>query len=1345
MHVGIKLDEKRCGWVCTNDDFSVLQLNGQELIGSHTYQVAELAENRRISRSQKRNRERTRERIAFLNNAFAEELKKIDENFLTLFEESELKKEDKSIRGSFDLAMFGYPTISHAIKAVKDGDETDLRVIYAVVRYFFNKRGNFNTKASASTGGSQNDLSDIYRNLRNCAREFNFELPADADSKTQLESLLISKADKRERLEELKVFFGDGTASDKEAAALANLLMGYSVDMMLFFQNLSELEKDERKMKFSDASREWEDVIAGIEPYLEQKELLFLRACREMYDWCQLKKVLGEHKCFTDAKIDMYDKHKSDLKELKELCKEIRDAGYDNKFYHKMFYQKEPENKKDFFANYRCYVGRGYDEKNHATISCEKEDFYKYMELTLRPIAEAGICVEKIERVLDDIAQGTYMPKSKSKDNRLIPNAYLAAELKDILNTASMKYGFFNKKGISGELSVKEELLQMFSFCLPYWVGPLDDEKFGWCVRKEQGTIYPWNISQKLDFAKTRKNFIRNITNDCKYLVGQKVLPSISYSNLKALCLNELNGIMVDGRKLSIWEKQHIFDDLLMAYPKVTQLNIEKYLQEHNCIDSSQHEFTGLTQKKMIHTMAPFLKALEVVPNISIEDYNAIAMAVSVCKDDTALMYDICRNDTSLNDEEIRLVIGAVKIPSTNPWAEHSEAFLSEITGKEKGEGKQAKTILETLYETDKRISEIIGSGYTFNEQINSYNDANAADTSIETFIETLNTPPYIKRELFRMKKVLEDIKAYTTQEPETLSINVYVPNNFKARKINVKNTIKKGLEKASSQDFSKTVLRKNGAEWAVTKSKSLLKCLKNEDADSFTKRKILWYLQMGKDIYTGEDIPYEELSREGNLWTIDHIYPKSKVYDEELMSNLVLTNKGVNEEKTNAFPIDKTIQSEMEPFWKILLKAGLMTQKKYDALTCTVGIPLEKKLETIDKLLIERRKTAFFGAARVIHHVFPSTQILFVGNERLRQFKTKFGLEFSEIINYSDYAKEALCTTIVGRVWDDVFTKNPKRYIIDNPKYSLNIWNYDSNLYKAADGISKINIENHKFLITRMPMCNTSGMFANDTVYSAKNLQNVKCDVMPKSITHPQTNDVYKYGGRKSLNVAYLTVVEHTVKKQRTISLVPVYIYQAEEIKSKDDLVRIFSKRGYKDVAILDEKLMLYSYAVIGEYVYQLRGLSGNSVILTNGEPAYVPRAAEFEKVFRANRVSTKRFDAFAAKEDITDEFLEVLYDTFVEYYRNNYAKRIRNCIPALLETRQDFVKLSMADKCKFVENLFGLTKTAPSSSLDMSVFKGPKAAGTISCVNCFDSIEIVNKSATGLFTTKKLYAVSS
>ena len=1323
MHIGIKLNETGCGWAVTDDDFHVCHKKGKALIGAEIFGKADTAEERRIKRGEKRRKTAQKRRIHFIDDIFNVELEKEYPGFMESVKNAGLKDNKTPDISLPKMPQFDYsdkyPTIHHARAAVKDGQETDLRIIYLLVLYAMKHRGHFMYK----TGTSASDVKNInfcYAAYKHCLAEIGISFPDDKESIQSLSDILLSKDSLKEKTKTIKGLFRIDN-KDKMASAAITMMLGGTVDLRTFFaDSFEDAEKDDSKVKFSDGM-EWEETRLRLEAYLSADELALVDTARAVYDWTQMKQLLGNARTFTEAYINAYDTHKQDLKQLKQLCKQLK--AYDNKIYDDIFFDKEQKN------GYAAYIGKGYNPKNQGHFTCSKEDFYAFIKKRLLAVKEkTGSFDAQIDEILGKMDASNFLPKQKTTSNRLVPNVLLAEELGKVLSVAAAKYDFLNKIGISGSLMVKDEILEMFSFIMPSWIGPLDDDQFGWAVwkkgvKREPQDVYPWNLQDKIDFGQTRKNYIRSLTNDCAYIANAKVLPDNSYYVRKAQVLNELNAITIDGERLSVMAKQLIFNELSMVYEKVTQKNIEKFLEEKGLLDSSlSHEFTGFVKKKLVHTMAPYIRAKAVKPEITVKEYESVALATTVCGSERELMYEIIRADTDLSDDLIKTLCNVVKVSSTNPWSCWSETFLMQMPGhKNDDPGSLDKHIIGMLYDSQARLPELLGSDYTFADTITQYNTSNAAAVSLKEFINGINTPTYIRRSFFQLAAVLKDIRNFCKGDViDTVCINLYAPNNFKAKHVNIRTVLLKGL--------------------TALKETELISRLKTEEMP-LSKKKALWYAQLGCDIYTGEIIPYEQLmSKE---WTVDHIYPKSKIYDKEI-SNLVLTSETENKEKGNKYPVDPAIIEDRKEYWDMLLSAGLMTQKKYDALTSLSGIPIEKKLESIDKLLIEHRKTASYGAYGIIKRILPDVKVIFVDDNRLNDFKGKYGLYESDTINYLHYAKDALYTTIVGRVWDNIFTAHPKHYIMANPDYSLNVWNYDSALWNADKGMYGLSPDNCIPLFTKATTSNTTGAFADASIYSAKHMQSVDCPVMSKGKPDSKDADTTLYGGRKSVNTAYYCIISTRKKSERQTTIASVPTYMVDKIRTKEDLLAYLQTK-YDDPVILREKVMLYSLLELDGVLYQIRGISHKGVLrLALAEPFWIPMAERYETVFKAAALqkNEKRFMAFAEKNHITAEENMQLYDLFLQEYEKKYSHRRNNALDKLIAHRTDFKGLTLIQQCIVLKNIFGLTASGSTSAADLTLLGEAAQTGVISVnINSVSSFTLVEQSATGLYEKRTTY----
>ena len=70
---------------------------------------------------------------------------------------------------------------------------------------------------------------------------------------------------------------------------------------------------------------------------------------------------------------------------------------------------------------------------------------------------------------------------------------------------------------------------------------------------------------------------------------------------------------------------------------------------------------------------------------------------------------------------------------------------------------------------------------------------------------------------------------------------------------------------------------------------------IENREEREFNSKKLyLYYTQMGRCMYSGEEIDIDELMQKNSKLDIDHIYPHSKIKDDSI-DNMVLAKKVIN------------------------------------------------------------------------------------------------------------------------------------------------------------------------------------------------------------------------------------------------------------------------------------------------------------------------------------------------------------------------------------------------------------------------------------------------------------------
>lgn len=353
---------------------------------------------------------------------------------------------------------------------------------------------------------------------------------------------------------------------------LIKFISGGKTNLAKLFRNPSYDELDIQTEEVGKA--DFADTIDLLASSMEDTDVPLLSAVKAMYDWSLLIDVLKGQKTISDAKVCEYEQHKSDLKALKYIVRKYLDrAQYDEIF---RTAGEKP--------NYVSYSYNVTDVKLKQLPSNFKkknsEEFCKYIKSKLEKIKPESDDEAVYNELIEKCNSKTLCPKQVTDENRVIPYQLYYHELSMILDKASAYLDFLNKT--EDGISVKQKILTLMKFRIPYFVGPLvkrNETDNVWIVRKAEGRIYPWNFENMVDFDKSEDGFIRRMTCKCTYLAGEDVLPKYSLLYSKYTVLNEINNIKVNGEKISPELKQDIFNELFMKTSRVTVKKITELLK----------------------------------------------------------------------------------------------------------------------------------------------------------------------------------------------------------------------------------------------------------------------------------------------------------------------------------------------------------------------------------------------------------------------------------------------------------------------------------------------------------------------------------------------------------------------------------------------------------------------------------------------------------------------------------------------------------------------------------------------------------------------------------------------
>ena len=160
------------------------------------------------------------------------------------------------------------------------------------------------------------------------------------------------------------------------------------------------------------------------------------------------------------------------------------------------------------------------------------------------------------------IEEKTFLPRLTGSENGIIPHQLHRQELRKILDNASAYLPFLLEEDEDG-ISVREKIEAVFSFRVPYYVGPL---KGRWAERTEEAKrtgekAYPWNFEKVVDLDASAAAFLKDLIGKCTY-TGASVLPKDSLLYSEFMLLNELNPLRLNGNELPVSVKQQLIEDL---------------------------------------------------------------------------------------------------------------------------------------------------------------------------------------------------------------------------------------------------------------------------------------------------------------------------------------------------------------------------------------------------------------------------------------------------------------------------------------------------------------------------------------------------------------------------------------------------------------------------------------------------------------------------------------------------------------------------------------------------------------------------------------------------------------
>ena len=931
-NIGLDIGTNSLGWAVADLNGKLLKFKNQPMIGTVLIQdEGKTAAERRGYRSARRRLVRRRQRIIWLQDLMGPLFEKEDPNFFQRLKYSYVSKQDDSCEIDptilFDNSYYKsnefhekFPTIYHLRKYLVTTDEAvDIRLVYLAIHHIIKYRGNF-LYDGQNISVKNLDLTTPLQEMIEAIGFSSDESTESVADKIRAEIVDTSKRkkDKIDCITKLmQPFAPDEIEKPKDwAKVIAQLIMGYKANIALLF-NIEE----KKSISFSD------EKYIEVEDSLSDEQVMQLESIHKVYSGQVLSSILSGHiSTISDAYIETYDAHHKDLETLKRVLKKYSTP----KVYDDLINSMSKNAK-----SYAKYI----DGSPSKTDRCSNKDLCdaikKVLDGMLQDDADVKYCLSRIE-------DEQFLLKPRNSNNGAIPNQLHCEELAMIIDNQSKFYPYLAE--------IKDKILSIASFRIPYFVGPLstNDERH-WVVRFDDKKIYPWNFSEKINKNETAKNFIRRLTNKCTYLINEDVLPKNSLLFSEYAVLNELSNVSVNGSHLTPECKCAAVEELFKENKTVTLKAFKNwYVKKYQTDGEETPKIDGLSDpNKFISNLGSYIDMKKILgPLDSDTMYKKAEELIEIITIFTdreikeAKIREVAPQ--GLSEEKIKALL---QLPYKG-WGKFSEKLLTGLYSTD--ENGAPVTIMDLLRTTEQNFMKILfNPAYDFEFLISAENrkSASGENRSAKDIIMSYPGSSAIKKVTLVSVKVIEEITKIVGHLPTNLFIEMARGEEEKKRTksrydriSDLYSDIAKSGSKLSESDDFKTV-------------KKQLEDYKNNPKELDNKMVYLYFLQVGKCMYSGESLNLSELKN----CQVDHILPRCYIKDDSF-DNLALVKAEKNQRKADSKVLDDYIVKSQKSRWKTLLENDLISRKKYDNL-CRKEVDDSLLGDFINRQLVETRQ----------------------------------------------------------------------------------------------------------------------------------------------------------------------------------------------------------------------------------------------------------------------------------------------------------------------------------------------------------------------------------------------------
>lgn len=1302
-NIGLDIGTSSVGYAMTDEKGRLLRFHKRPTYGSVLFEEAQTAKERRQKRSARRRLARRRKRIKLLQALVAPDVCAADPEFFLQMNESFLWAVDskyekfyaklpKALFVDGTVSVETLPTIYHIRKElVKSTKQADIRYVYLAMHHIIKYRGHFLMEGQTLSDIGAEAPQKMHELLELLTDPESFVCglaPAENAAKEvchTMENHSLRGLARKEQIQKL-LYAGKKKESKEAAEALASLLLGYKGSLKALIGYESQTDAPEKTSLGVIEGEKEETYLAGM---TEAQAEVFTRIL-ELYRWQLFAEIRQNGQTISDMMVARYEKHKADLKRLKKWIRTYRKDEYVTLF--------RDDNDPSGYAAYTHHLSRPKRFQKEKFTRCRQEGakiksipegFYnkcrrilesKKIDLPENARAEADEMLEEMK------ADNVFLPLQRINLNGQIPNQIQAEELAKILDAQGKYYPTLREN--------REKILSICTFRLPYYVGPLYQDKNSpfqkWIVRDMTQPAYPWNFFDVVNQTKTAEGFIANLRNKCTYLPIEDVLPLHSLLYEEYLMLNELNRVRVKGNLIrDVQLKQRMLDELFAKNKSVSYKTFAKWLQLNSpYVDVTENDISGTQEPNKftasLRTRYDLEKHGFTVNDQTMKQLETLVRWSTIFEDRSILKKLIQEQYPEVTDNQLRFLVQR----RYTGWGRLSEKLLTGVLGEYEN---QPATIMDVLRATNENFMQVLNNPqYHFQEKIAKERLMELGEPKEEIEydeIRKLQVSPALKRGIWTAVRIVKELIEHQGCHPHA----IYLENTREETPDEKKQRTQSRLNQV--EQMYKELAEDKTAEKVPSECWNVLKNCK--DKKKLDDQQYLYLLQLGKSLYSGKPLDFDQLSA---TTQIDHILPQCYIVDNSI-ENRALVLSGENQRKADNLLLADSIRNSQRPWWNYLRQKGFMGEKKFKNLTRSV-VSDEDKQRFIARQLVETGQMVQC-VTELFKRYYPDVHVSGIKAGLSSELREQYGLYKIRELNDMHHAYDAFLAATMGNFverfmpWldnessaairvrkaqkankgDDNKVDLSSKHGMILAKFSRDQVDADTGeiIHNAQQEICYLKAvwgyhDGHVVFLKRQK----SGKITEASRYRAGHAS--------AKLPLKKGMSCQRYGGFDSIKPAYIAAISYQEGKQRAGALVNVPIYLAEAIEKNPKVLVDYLEKDYPGVQIIRSKILIRQKI---EY-------EGNELTLGSCTETY--NAKELFLPTFLHPILAKIYNASCALTDADENQLNTLIDVLLEKLSSQYPI-YSGALKALEAKKSEILSLSIADKGKFIAETMKIT----------------------------------------------------